>query len=302
MEDTIPARERKYYLLIKVFDKVSFGRLFFMWLGVILIFAAVYMIMSISPGSTNYLESDKGNRITGMVDYVYYSVITATTTGYGDITPIGKTIKSLAIVEIIFSVLMVALVTSKLVSLKQEKLLELIYNISASEKINRLISGLIVFRGDANNIITEIKSNSSERKNLHSMRMSLLSLRHHLEEIKDEIYKEQNQLFKKADTSQVESVLAGVSQVFAKLEDIVEAMKEKDVIFKNTSTLEEMYTITNLGDQILAKIKKDFPIFTTKTDEVLASIYKTKSNLLTCKVIDNGKEIEINISPEMLQN
>ena len=71
--------------------------------------------------------------------------------------------RSLAIVNVVLGILMMAIVTSKLVSMKQERMLEQIYSLSVSEKTNRLISGLQVFTNEADNFL---KEKDMGRKNL----------------------------------------------------------------------------------------------------------------------------------------
>ncbi len=83
--------------------------------------------------------------INNLPDSIYFSFVTATTTGFGDFLPQGW-FKLIVIAEVICGLLLLALVTSKLVSIKQDILLKEIYDMSFYERINRLRSGLLLFR------------------------------------------------------------------------------------------------------------------------------------------------------------
>ncbi len=81
------------------------------------------MLEAIQPGSIV-------NNISGVVnlsDFVYFSYITLTTLGYGEIIPMTAGARSLAIIEAIVGVMYIAIIISRLVglfiadSLKQEK-------------------------------------------------------------------------------------------------------------------------------------------------------------------------------------
>ena len=85
----------------------------------------------------------------GFVNSLYFSFITATSLGYGDVVPIGIS-KFLAGFEVIIGLIVYGVLISKLVGVKQEVLLEEVYNISYEEIIDRLRSGLYLFRSDIN--------------------------------------------------------------------------------------------------------------------------------------------------------
>lgn len=72
---------------------------------------------SLSPGSFYVDPTRHGTTVVGWTDFLYYSFVTLTTTGYGDITPISPVVQSLAILESSFGVLYVAVLVARLVGL-----------------------------------------------------------------------------------------------------------------------------------------------------------------------------------------
>jgi len=157
-----------------------------------------------------------------------------------------------------------AVVTSKLVSMKQEKMLEQIYHLSFSEKLNRILSGLALFKGESDKIVADLSENEIvDRKTLFSIKMSFASLKNNMNEIKKE-FVDKKHFFSKLENPQIEQVLSGMSQVYKEISSIVILLEKNDVSFKNPIVLEEIYSITNIGVQILTKIRSEFPIFTDK--------------------------------------
>ncbi len=74
----------------------------FLHLLEILIFAVAFMVMDAKP-YMGYLKGIEG----GYLDYVYFSLVTYTTVGYGDIVPVGH-IRFLTAVEALGGIVLIA--------------------------------------------------------------------------------------------------------------------------------------------------------------------------------------------------
>ena len=59
-------------------------------------------------------------------------------------------------IEAVSGLILFGILISKLVSSKQEIILEEVYDMSYEEKMNRLRSGLYLFRSDANKVIDKV--------------------------------------------------------------------------------------------------------------------------------------------------
>ena len=78
------------------------------------IWAFLYQILYLlEPGAFSYGASET----LTFFDFLYYSFITMTTLGYGDLTPVSDHAKSLAVIEAIVGVFYTALVIARLVGL-----------------------------------------------------------------------------------------------------------------------------------------------------------------------------------------
>ena len=134
--------------IFSILDKIPFLSLFLVWMLFIILVGVGYFALGSSYGS---LEHVRFNSTVSLLDAVYFSFVTATSTGFGDIIPVGY-YKILAVFEVVFSLLVFAVVTSKLISIKQMAILKEIYDISFNERINRLRSALHLFRIDLRKI------------------------------------------------------------------------------------------------------------------------------------------------------
>ena len=78
-------------------------------------FAVYVFIENASPGSFKFVWSgDRGYEVLWS-DLLYFSFTALTTVGYGDITPVTSSVRSLASLESVAGVLYLAIIISKLV-------------------------------------------------------------------------------------------------------------------------------------------------------------------------------------------
>ena len=76
------------------------------------------VLVTIHPNSFNFASFEKSSV---SVEMIYFSFITLTTLGYGDITPVSYTAKMWAITEVITGVMYIAVMISRLVTLLKQK-------------------------------------------------------------------------------------------------------------------------------------------------------------------------------------
>lgn len=95
------------------------SKLFAMFLGAIAIFGLSYWLLGNFPG--NGLKVQDGT--ISFLDHFYFSVITISTVGYGDITPQGWS-RLFAAVEALFGLAFVGYSISQVVSARQEAMVE----------------------------------------------------------------------------------------------------------------------------------------------------------------------------------
>ena len=85
-------------------------------------FAYVYgLIEYVYPGSLRFPEGMAGGKGELHQGFLYFSVVTITTLGYGDITPIHPWARSAVMLEAIIGPLYLAILVARLVSLRMDK-------------------------------------------------------------------------------------------------------------------------------------------------------------------------------------
>jgi hypothetical protein len=83
-----------------------------------LAWAAVYMLLvTLQPGSIDMNAARHPNHTMNWFDCVFYSFVTLTSLGYGDIVPVSAQARSLSILETVSGVMYVAVLIARLVGL-----------------------------------------------------------------------------------------------------------------------------------------------------------------------------------------
>ncbi len=260
-------------------DKFTFSKILLLWLSGIFGFGVFYFL-----GSTQnsfLLSTGAGKPVSQWLDYVYFSFITATSTGFGDIVPIGM-FKSVAILEIIFGLIVLALVTSKLVSLKQDVIITEIYDISFTEKINRLRSSMLLFRQNITRIITRIEEKTITSNEICHMYIDLSSFEATLHEVHSFFKRRTRHYFtKKIDPINTELIFNSVLQSFQKIDEILSELNEKKLKWKREITLRTINKCLKTNKLLLECLEKTKNIpkdyvdgYTSDSKDTIKSIKK----------------------------
>lgn len=230
-------------------DRLSFLHIFIAWLSIIIFFGIVYHF---SQNDTSFLFYNlEGSPTTKIKDAIYFSFITATTTGFGDIIPHGL-FKLIAIFEVVFGLLLLAFVTSKLVSIKQDAILGELYELSLNEKVNRLRSSLLLFRQNLDRIITKIEEGDIQKRELDNIYLYFSSMDDSLNETLTLMERSKYERFiKNIDPVSTQLVFNSIISSFEKLHELISMMNQKKIEWKTELN-------TNLISQCIAVNKELF--------------------------------------------
>ncbi len=154
-------------------DRLTFLQIFLFWFSMITLFGVIFYATNTTVHILTYTQ-EKTSQV-GLADSIYFSFVTAATIGYGDITPIGLG-KILAVLEGMLGMLVYGVVISKLVSVKQEVILDEVYTLSFEEHLNRLRSTLYLSRSDISKTISKIEGNALTKQELRDIPMILHGL------------------------------------------------------------------------------------------------------------------------------
>lgn len=135
---------------IERLNTLSYGTIFVIWLANVLLFALIYVVLSYVPGQG---PADLGPSVESKVwNGIYYSVITATNTGYGDILPHGFS-RLFAALEAVSGLFLFAVFVTKLVSRRQDIALREIHQLTFENTFHNIREDLHVVRTDFDHAI-----------------------------------------------------------------------------------------------------------------------------------------------------
>ena len=127
---------------LQLLERSSFVTLLFAWLGMVLLFGLIYELGRIIPGS-GLKENGRllGHSFHDFLTAMYFSFVTATSVGFGDVVPVGS-LRLLAIMESGLALLLFGVIVTKLVNNRQEDLLEEIHQIAFEDRLSRVRTNL----------------------------------------------------------------------------------------------------------------------------------------------------------------
>ena len=234
------------------FDKVTFPYILILWVCIIIIFGIFYFYFSSESSYLYYTAKEES--VQTLHDAIYFSFITATTTGFGDIIPHGK-FKSFAIIEVVFGLLLLALVTSKLVSIKQNAIIDELYDLSLTEKTNRLRSSFLIFRQNLNRVISKIEDETISKREIAELYIYFSSFEDTLEQTLSLIDKQNNALTKGLDPVTTELILTSTTGAFEKITELLEIMNQKRLNWRRDLTIDLIKKCIQLNEQIFINKK-----------------------------------------------
>ncbi len=279
-------QKKKFFSL----DKVSFYQIFLFWFSLIFLFGMSYYFFSGKLGA-DIVYSITGNSVEKLTDAIYFSFITATSTGFGDIIPVGF-FKITAVIEVTLGLLLLALITSKLVSIKQDIILEEIYEISFTEKINRMRSSLLLFRQHASRIMTHLETNTADKREINDLYIYIHSLETVLEEMLPLINPEEKNIFtKEIDPVNTELLVNSIQQSFERLQELLVTLSNTKLDWKRPVTVAVINRCVSINKNMYKFLKNSprkktvFAETKADNDRIIADIEKL--------LISDNKEVNM---------
>jgi potassium channel LctB len=282
-------RLRKIDKVYTFFDKLTFLHIFLIWTGIILTFGIIYSLFS-SQGSFLLYTPTKTN-VTSILDGIYFSFITATSTGFGDIVPNGI-FKAIAIFEVVFGLVLLAFVTSKLVSIKQNAILNEVYEISFNERLSRLRSSLLVFRQGLSRLMEKIEEGTIKKREISDLYVNFSSLDSILNEIITFFGSGGDSRFTKAiDNLNTELIFNSVISSFEKINELIIALNDAKINWKRDITINLINSCINVNNMLFEKLH-----FVKKrgiSEKTIADLNEQNKKII--ESIKNGLKAEVEI-------
>ncbi len=153
-----PKKHRRNLLFFVQITKLSYKSLFILWAGLAVAFAFAYFLLETFVPAHAPTELDNLPALYRFLNALYYSIITATSTGYGDITPIGFS-KALASIQSISALFIFAVFVTKLVSQRQDMALQEVHRLTYEDIFHNMRGDLFNVRKDLDSIVAQAKQN-----------------------------------------------------------------------------------------------------------------------------------------------
>ena len=280
-----------------VLSKVSFKQIFLFWIGYMFIFGAIYFFLSFSETQGILYKGEMlSHDIDGFITAQYFSFITAASAsqGYGDVFPHG-TSRFFAVIEAVSGLIIFGVIISKLLSEKQEILLQEVYDLSFEEKINRIRSALYLFRSDVSKLIEKIENNALSQRRISDLWITFTTLENSMHEIIKLIRPQKNHHYvKQVDDLDIELILGSIILSLKKSRDLFTLLEEKNIQWRNDTLaglLEAVgINITELSN--ILKKKEPNPKIIDKLGEVmaLASEISPKRKMSRTEVLEHAQK------------
>ncbi len=261
-------------------DKLTFTHILSIWITVILLFGVLYYVAGSS--SASLFNVPKGKVTGSLADALYFSFVTGTTSEFGDMFPFGA-FKFVSVLEIIFGLLLFAVVTSKLVSIKQDKILGELYDLSFDEKINRLRSSLLLFRQNLDRIIGRIEEGVLKRRHTNEMSVYISSLEHTFGGVLTLVSKPAAQFVKSIDPINMELIFNSALSSLEKLHELLALMDQNKIDWKTDSILSQVNKCLLINEELFVKLNT-YPALRKETIADLNSRKKDVTFLLRSKL------------------
>ncbi len=244
----------------------SVRELFQLWVGIVILWGIAYWVMSWLPGGALVLNGQPiASDARGALSAVYFSAVTATSIGYGDIVPVGIA-RTLAIAEGIAGLILFGCVVSKFVSRRQEEVIGEIHRIAFEDRLGRVRTNLHLVR-------TEVQATArlcegrdvpppEAAARVESAAMVFVG---ELRVVHDLLYRPQQS----PDETVLEAILASVASVFREFIELL-ACSQVRVMDRSPALAASLTTMSRVANEICGDcVPREFaPALRSWMDEI----------------------------------
>ncbi len=223
----------------------SFRRLFFLWFSVVFGSALLYFIAALA-GANGLREQGQmvGAGIDGLLTAIYFSFVTATSIGFGDVVPVGA-MRVVAVAEGAAGLLVFGIVVSKLVSGRQEMLTEEIHRTTFEERLGRLRTNLHLVLSELQSIGDDFdRPHASTEQLARRLESASMVFAGELHAIHDLLYRPQQA----PEENVMEALLANLAASLREMCDMVE--RAPDVRAASPLLRKSLGSIEHLSSEI----------------------------------------------------
>jgi hypothetical protein len=239
----VPARSGPWRWLAHTFEGGSTQDLLKLWVGLVVVSAALYWMFAVT-GLGGLREGDRQiHGLPALWMAFYFSFVTAASASFGDVLPTGSS-RALAIVEAVGGLLVFSAVISKLVSRRQEEVVDEIHRIAYEDRLERVQTDLHLVLSELQGLTRLCRSPEIPDEQLLARIDSASGIcLAELRTIHDLLYRPQSAL----EEAMLEGILASLSTVLREMRDLARCLQVRSPYL--TRNLEE---VAKLAHEICA--------------------------------------------------
>jgi len=224
--------------LLLLIDNTSFATLGAVWLLLVLSFGLMYWFWGFW-GDACLLDRGEpcGTGIESLGVSLYFSFVTATSVGFGDVIPVGPA-RLLAVVEGGLALLIFGVLVSKLVSHRQEQLTEEIHLIAFEDRLGRVRTNLHMVLSELHQLAAEcVDHGCLPERMLPRVESASSVFAGELQAVHDLLYRPQ----KNPEESMLEGILAAQVAILGAMAELLGQMPDNtertEVLARSLSTI-----------------------------------------------------------------
>jgi hypothetical protein len=219
--DTRPSASARF---VDALADRSVAGLFKLWLAIVVACALVYWgLVRVAPLSLTATGGSVGADGYGLLSAIYFSAVTATSVGYGDIVPNGLA-RVVAIAESMAGLILFGCVVSKFVSRRQEQLIDDIHHIAFEERLGRVRTNLLLVRAELQATAALCEGREiAPPEALARVESAAMVFVGELHAVHDLLYRPQQA----PDEPVLEGILAGLASVFREFVELLSCVQAR---------------------------------------------------------------------------
>lgn len=252
-------RKRRHFLRqwIDAVTALPYQVLMTVWIALVLFFATAYFVLGSTdvhgPAALHGMEP-----VRQFWNSLYFSVITATSTGYGDITPQGFS-KLLAALQSVMSLFIFAVFVTKLVSRRQDIALQQIHKLTFEDAFHTIREGFYIVRNDFDELVAKAGTlHELKEEDWDVLTTAYRQAQSYLRRIPD-FYDEHNRLYN-IDIRREELLYEAVKRTLQRIHHLLEIFQTKHIAWKDhNASLEELREFIQLTEHIVRFWREQSP-------------------------------------------
>lgn len=269
-------RKSKGMKLMESVTTLSYGTLFEIWAGMALVYGLAYFGLSYmgdgTQGPTHLSELTFWPRL---FDSIYFSVITATSTGYGDIAPQGIS-KVLSGIQSISALFVFAVFVTKLVSHQQDVTLMEIHKLTFEDVFHNTREGFYICRRDFDHMIREAEETGTlTDETWENLEIAFKQLQTIFEEIPD-FYKNDVHSYT-IDEKREQLLLEAAHRTLHRINQLIDVLNEQNIDWTaHAPTMRELHALVLVLHDITPVWKERSPY---ETFEAFSDILQLENRM-----------------------